>query len=424
MTAHYDFIIAGGGCAGLCLAHALIHSPLAGRSILIVDRDDKDQNDRTWAYWSTERSPFESIVQRRWTALRFAATQQAEQPERSTAAASRAESKGAVGTLNTADWHYAMIRGDDFYAYMRSELAARPEVTWIKAVVKRIEDGADAATVWLDVDGAGDAAWQAYHGTWVFDSLFNIHKFEPDTTRYCYLKQCFKGWFIETPEDVFDASEATIFDFRTPQAGEMRFFYVLPTSPRAALVEYVGLSEVDYDALLDEYVRGVLGIREYTVISDETGTTPLTDYPFPRRTGRHVMTTGIQGGLVKPTSGYAYTRILDDSAAIVRSLLTHGHPFDVPATKPLYRWLDSVMLEVMRVEPERLADAFTAMFARNPAPRIFRFLDERASPADIVGLVLTLPKLPFLRGAGRLVADIGGRGRGLSRFGRLCAQRT
>ncbi len=429
MTAHYDFIIAGGGCAGLCLAHALIHSPLAGRSILIVDRDDKDQNDRTWAYWSTEPSPFEPIVQRRWTTLRFAAagqephpstdgipsptmsrspaqdasaTQQAEQPERSTEAVSRAESKGAVGILNTADWHYAMIRGDDFYAYMRSELAARPEVTWIKAVVKRIDDGADAATVWLDADGAGDAEWQAYHGTWVFDSLFNIHKFEPDTTRFRYLKQCFKGWFIETPEDAFDPDAATIFDFRTPQAGEMRFFYVLPTSPRAALVEYVGLSEVDYDALLDDYARGVLGIHDYSIISDETGTTPLTDYPFPRRTGLHVMTTGIQGGLVKPTSGYAYTRILDDSAAIVRSLLAHGHPFDVPATKPLYRWLDSVMLEVMRVEPERLADAFTAMFSRNPAPRIFRFLDERASLADIVGLVLTLPKLPFLRGAGRL----------------------
>ncbi len=437
MTAHYDFVIAGGGCAGLCLAHALIHSPLAGRSILIVDRDDKDQNDRTWAYWSTEPSPFEPIVQRRWTTLRFAAagqgphpstggipsptmsrspaqdasvTQQAEPPERSTEAVSRAESKGAVGIVNTADWHYAMIRGDDFYAYMRNELAARPEVTWVKATVKRIDDGADGATVWLDVDGAGDAAWQPYQGTWVFDSLFNIHKFEPDPARYRYLKQCFKGWFIETPEDAFgpnafDPDAATIFDFRTPQAREMRFFYVLPTSPRAALVEYVGLSEVDYDTLLDEYVRGVLGVREYTVISDETGTTPLTDYPFPRRTGRHVMTTGIQGGLVKPTSGYAYTRILDDSAAIVRSLLAHGHPFDVPATKPLYRWLDSVMLEVMRVEPERLADAFTAMFSRNPAPRIFRFLDERASLGDIVGLVLTLPKLPFLRGAGRLALN-------------------
>lgn len=328
--------------------------------------------------------------------------QHTKHPERSTAAACRAQSKDATGTLDTGDWRYAMIRGDDFYRHIRGLLAARPNVTWIKATVKYIEDGATGATVWLDVDGPGHAELQPYEGTWVFDSLFNIHHFAPDTTRYRSLVQCFKGWFIETPEDAFDPDEATIFDFRTPQAGEMRFFYVLPTSPRAALVEYVGLSEVDYDALLDDYVRGVLGIHEYTIISDETGTTPLTDFPFPRQTGRHMMTTGIQGGLVKPTSGYAYTRILDDSAAIVRSLLAHGHPFDVPSTPRLYRWLDSVMLEVMRVEPERLAAAFIAMFSRNPAPRIFRFLDERASPADIVGLVLTLPKLPFLRAVDRL----------------------
>ena len=45
-------------------------------------------------------------------------------------------------------------------------------------------------------------------------------------------------------------------------------------------MEYVGLSEVDYDALLDDYVRRVLSIHEYSIISDETGTTLLTDYPF------------------------------------------------------------------------------------------------------------------------------------------------
>ena len=58
---HYDYIIAGGGCAGLSLAWQLLHSPLRDRTILIVDRDDKDQNDRTWAFWSetdTDRRAF------------------------------------------------------------------------------------------------------------------------------------------------------------------------------------------------------------------------------------------------------------------------------------------------------------------------------------------------------------------------------
>jgi hypothetical protein len=42
------------------------------------------------------------------------------------------------------------------------------------------------------------------------------------------------------------------------------------------------------------------------------------------------------------------------------------------------------------------------MFSRNPGPRIFRFLDERASAADALALIMTLPKLPFVLGAARV----------------------
>jgi lycopene beta-cyclase len=48
----YDFILSGGGLAGLSLAYHLINSPLRDRSILIVDKDAKQQNDRTWCFWA------------------------------------------------------------------------------------------------------------------------------------------------------------------------------------------------------------------------------------------------------------------------------------------------------------------------------------------------------------------------------------
>jgi lycopene beta-cyclase len=47
MPKHYDFILAGGGLAGLSLACHLANSPLRDRSILIVDPDTKERNDRT-----------------------------------------------------------------------------------------------------------------------------------------------------------------------------------------------------------------------------------------------------------------------------------------------------------------------------------------------------------------------------------------
>ena len=139
--------------------------------------------------------------------------------------------------------------------------------------------------------------------------MFNIHTLQARPRSTLYLQQHFKGWYIETPDDRFDLSAATIFDFRTPQDGELRFFYLLPTSPRSALVEYVGLSLVDSTPCSTNTSGSVLGVPEYTVVSDEIGITPMTDYVFPRAAGRHVMRTGIQGGLAKPTTGYAYTRI-------------------------------------------------------------------------------------------------------------------
>jgi lycopene beta-cyclase len=382
---HYDIIIAGGGCAGLSLAYQLIHSPLRDRSILIIDRDDKDQNDRTWAFWTDRPTPFQPVVHREWRQLRFL-------------------TEAGECSIATDPWCYVMIRGDDWYRHIRGLLAARPNVTWLKAPVKRIEDQADGALVFVDPDGHGPAPAMPYHGTWVFDSLFNINTFKPDTRSTLYLQQHFKGWYIETPDDRFDEDAATIFDFRTPQAddrgvSEMRFFYLLPTSPRTALVEYVGLRLADFDVLLDGYIRKVLHVDEYKVVSDEIGITPMTDYPFPRQVGQHVMAVGIQGGLAKATTGYAYTRIQNDSAAIVASLMDCGHPFAVPAVnRPGYRLLDSVMLEVMRRNPAALKPTFEAMFSGNAGPRIFRFLDERASFGEIVRLVLTLPKLPFLIG--------------------------
>ena len=47
---------------------------------------------------------------------------------------------------------------------------------------------------------------------------------------------------------------------------------------------------------------------------------------------------------------------------------------------------------------------FARMFARNPAARVLRFLDERAGLAEIVALVFTLPWAPFVVALGVYLA--------------------
>jgi len=62
-TEKYDYIITGAGCAGLSLAMHMIHSGrFSDKKVLLVDKDPKRANDRTWCFWEKEEGLFQSIV--------------------------------------------------------------------------------------------------------------------------------------------------------------------------------------------------------------------------------------------------------------------------------------------------------------------------------------------------------------------------
>ncbi len=372
----YNLVIAGGGAAGLSLAHCLAHSPLGDRSILIVDKDAKDRNDRTWCFWTDRPTPFDGIVHRSWDDLRIAAD-------------------GFQRTISLEPYRYQMIRGIDFYRFVRQDLSERPNVRFLRGTVQRIEDGPDGAN--LLVDGV------KYRGRWVFDSLFNLSQLDPRPSSCHRLLQQFKGWEIETSESRFDTRAATFLDFRTSQKGAARFFYLLPLSERRAMVEYVActaspLPPNEAEGAFKDY----LGSDGYRILAREGGVSPMTDLPFARRIGQSVLAIGVRGGRVKPTTGFAFTRIQQDSTAIIRSLSRSGHPFDLPPDSRRYRLYDSLMLQIMTRHGERVKPIFAALFEKNPIQRVLRFLDETGSPWENLLLIASLPDPIFLRALLRL----------------------
>jgi len=58
----FDYIIAGGGAAGLSLAFYLSNSSLKNKKVLIIDKDQKNKNDRTWGFWTSRPTAFERII--------------------------------------------------------------------------------------------------------------------------------------------------------------------------------------------------------------------------------------------------------------------------------------------------------------------------------------------------------------------------
>ncbi len=375
MEGHFDFILAGGGAAGLSLAYELVHGGFPEASILVVDREKKGANDRTWCFWTDQSFRFDPVVHRRWKHMWFHG------PERSHRFA-----------LNP--YEYRMIRGEDFYRYTMSDLTSRNTVTFVYGNVASIDDGKKFARVRLE-SGA------EYTGTWVFDSLFLPREFSVNTRKYRFLKQHFLGWVIETENPEFDPEALTLFDLRIDQDGAFRFMYILPFSANEALVEYTFfstdlLTREEYVEGLKKYLSTYLHGVPFRIVEEESGIIPMTDQPFPRRGGKRIMRIGTKGGRVKGSTGFAFFRTISDASAIVESLKSYGHPYNVPAVARRYHTFDAMLLSILDRIPDRGRDIFVDLFEKNPLPRIWRFLDETGNLKENLALMASVPWIPFI----------------------------
>ncbi len=369
----FDYIIAGGGCAGLSLAMHMIRSgKFASKQVLLVEKEGKANNDRTWCFWEKEPGLFQDIVHKEWEEVSF-------------------YSEDFRKTFSIDPYRYKMIRGIDFYNYCHSEIEKQPNFT-----IRREEVG----EVFSDQAGTGVilAKSGVIHAEHVFNSIiFKSPSLKKNTS---WLLQHFKGWMIETPDDRFDAGKATIMDFRTRQQDGPSFCYLLPVGPRKALVEYTIFSSslLDasaYDQQLREYIKEVLQLKDYTVTDEEFGVIPMTDHQFTPRKGK-VVNIGTAGGQTKGSTGYTFNFIQKQSGKLVKEF--SGEEVEEEA-KWRYRFYDSVLLNVLKHRRFVGDKVFSRLFSGNDVQRIFRFLDNESSISDDLKIIGSLPTIPFLKGA-------------------------
>lgn len=376
----YDYILAGGGAAGLSLAYRMMHRGLENTRILIIDLAEKRANDRTWCFWSDREELLDPVVAHRWSHIWFHG------PERSHRWA-----------LNP--YEYRMIRGSDFYEFTQNDLKARDNVTFVHARVTAIEDG-DLASGTLARVTVEDG--RSFEAEWVFDSLFFPREFQVDTGRYHFLKQHFVGWVVKTSEPVFDPDAATMFDLRVPAYGDFRFMYLLPVSATESLVEYTLFSarllpREEYESEIRAYMTRFYPKVSYEIVESEDGIIPMTEQPFPRRGGQRIMYTGTKGGRVKASTGFAFHRTQEDSERIVQSLVATGSPFHGDDPPRRYRTFDAMLLSILDRRGEYAAKrVFVDLFEKNPLPRLWRFLDEHGTVWENIALMSTVPWIPFI----------------------------
>lgn len=384
----YDFIIAGGGLAGLSLAYYLSQSSLENAKILIIDQSEKKENDKTWCFWEAQPNAFDEIVRQKWNGVWFHGSRNFSQ------------------FLPIDEYQYKLIRSADFYQFIYKAISRKNNINILIDSVLSIEKDIDDKPHVKTTQGIFKASQI------VFDSTFRSPY---DDKRYSQMLQHFKGWVIETDEPSFDETKPTMFDFNVEQNDECRFVYVLPYSKTKALVEYTIFSDnlledSVYDNELKDYITHQLKIAHYRIEEVEKGVIPMSDEPCIQIPDDGIVRIGTSGGYVKASTGYSFTRTQRILKNLVRDLERAKGNFDsfekekkawrkgtyIPNWKAL---LDSILLDVMLKNRHSSKDIFTCLFSKNRPAQILKFLDEDTSLLEDLAIMHTVPIIPFLKSA-------------------------
>ena len=63
----FDYIIIGGGCAGLSLAYELdFHEKLKNKTLAIIEPRQEYKRDKTWSFWKVVNHNFDDCVKKYW----------------------------------------------------------------------------------------------------------------------------------------------------------------------------------------------------------------------------------------------------------------------------------------------------------------------------------------------------------------------
>ena len=348
----FDYVIIGGGCAGLSLAYELeINHKLKNKSLAIIEKRKEYKRDKTWSFWKVINHNFEDCVIKSWNNFSINTTQNSHE-------------------LNSIKFPYQSINSGKFYEKINLKLSSNPNISFFKGL--------------SEINSTNSI---------IFNSIF---KGDLNKSEYW---QHFQGIEIETSKNTFDDEILNLMDFNCDQRNDVHFFYTLPFSKNRALIETTWLSDLkdqslmDYDLQLENYIKNNLGIQNYKINFTEKGTIPLF-YPSVEKNNR-VINIGSAGGMTRLSTGYTFLNIQEHSKYLSKNIenITNKKKYHLGKK---YEFLDKVFLKVLKNNPEKMPDIFYKMF-QNSANTVIRFLSNKSNIFEDLKIINKMPKIIFLK---------------------------
>ncbi|AFM04469.1 Lycopene cyclase protein [Bernardetia litoralis DSM 6794] len=384
----YDIIFTGGGAAALILLYKLSKDEnLSQKKILVIDKEKKNINNRSWSFWTNQKTDFDKIVYKEWQKVRFIAPK-----------------IDKIDTLNSLK--YKMIRGIDFYNFVNARLSKFENIEFLQAEVSEIKSISDTEA---EVKLTSEFENRIFKTEYIFDSRFTKEDIPPKSNEYHSLLQHFFGYVIETDEPIFDTKVAQLFDMRLPQRNAVEFVYILPFSPTKALVEYTLFSgqllenKEFYKVRLESYITTKIKVKDFKILEEEYGVIPMTDFKFEQSKAKNIIYLGTKAGRAKPSTGYAFLRMYRDAENRINAWQKTGKPHYEEKFNKQFETYDKMILNIMERNPEDIQRIFTEMFQNNSIERVLLFLDEQTDFLTDLKIMASVPSAPFLTSIKNLV---------------------
>tara|TARA_B000000609_G_scaffold119258_1_gene93258 strand:- start:92 stop:1159 length:1068 start_codon:yes stop_codon:yes gene_type:complete len=348
----FDYVIIGGGCAGLSLAYELeIHEKLKDKSLAIIEPRDEYKRDKTWSFWKVTSHNFDDCVKKNWKNFSINI------PDK-------------TNYLDCKNFPYQSIDSGLFYEKINNKLKENKNIFFFK----------DISEINLK-------------NCFIFNSVPSIKEDHQN------LWQHFCGVEIETQDNFFDDEIFNLMDFDCDQRESVHFFYTLPYSKNTALVETTWLSKVndnskkDYDKQIKDYIENHLNLKNYKIIYREEGAIPLF-YPI-NKNEKNKINIGTAGGMTRLSTGYTFLNIQEHSKYIRENIenISNVKKYKIDAK---YQFLDEIFLRVLERHPEKMPDIFFKMFKASPKT-VIKFLSNKSNFFEELSIIFRMPKLTFIK---------------------------
>ena len=348
----FDYIIIGGGCAGLSLAYELnIHSKLKDKTLAIIEIRDEYKKDKTWSFWKVSSHNFEDCVKKNWDNFTINIPDHTKHIE----------------CKNTP---YQTIDSGLFYQKIINNLKQNNNVYFFKNINE------------INTENS-----------YIFNSISDIADSKNN------LWQHFSGFEIETNKEFFDEEIFNLMDFDCDQKESVHFFYTLPYSKTKALIETTWISDLNnssinnYDNQLKDYIENNLRIKNYKVNFKETGAIPLFHPKNIKKLNQ--IEIGTAGGMTRLSTGYTFLNIQEQSKYI-RQNIEKIKDVKLFSINNKYQFLDNIFLKVLKNNPDKMAQIFYKMFNCSPNT-VINFLSNKSSIYEDISIISKMPKWIFLK---------------------------